>query len=437
MSFIKNISFTFGSQIVTSFLTFVASIYLTRILGSEGRGVYAIFINALAFATLFFGFSIQSSVIYLINSGKVELSRLLGSLFLFCFISTGAVFLALVLLIDVDLIYVALPENFQSPLYILLFVFMYMASLVNSVVAAIMSAFKRFTAQGVLSLIPAAFSLITYVLVYHFWLAEINGQGFRFVLIVTLASLILTTVFTGTFLARELGITPSLSLLHLRDLRILFAFSLVAYFGNVLQVLSYRLDFWFVDFYSGKSQLGIYSLATQLVQLLWLLPNAAATVLYSHAASKSSTDAIRLAQKLAGTVLFATVVCSGGLAIVFHFSITDLYGSEFGQAVPLILILIVGTIPFSIATILGAFFASRGQYKTNLYGAMGGFLISLVLYPSLIRSYGVWGGAWASSISYITNTAILIYFARKHGMSLKEMLMDYKSFRLRTTDYDR
>ena len=53
----------------------------------------------------------------------------------------------------------------------------------------------------------------------------------------------------------------------------------LAYLAMLLQFLNYRVDYWIVQHFRGDEALGLYSLASSLAMMLWMLPRAAASVL--------------------------------------------------------------------------------------------------------------------------------------------------------------
>jgi O-antigen/teichoic acid export membrane protein len=115
----------------------------------------------------------------------------------------------------------------------------------------------------------------------------------------------------------------------------------MAYLGNVATFFNYKLDFWIVDFYWGKPQLGIYSLASQLSQLLWVLPAAIATVLYSFASNCSQQQAVTYAIQLKQLAFYGTLILAGVGLLLAYFFIPVLYGKEFTEAFKLMKIFLL------------------------------------------------------------------------------------------------
>ena len=74
----KSIIQTILTQIPTQLFGIIAGIFITRILTTENRGVYAILMaNVNLFITLF-GFSMTTVIIYFLASKKLEIKQVLG-----------------------------------------------------------------------------------------------------------------------------------------------------------------------------------------------------------------------------------------------------------------------------------------------------------------------------------------------------------------------
>ena len=112
--------------------------------------------------------------------------------------------------------------------------------------------------------------------------------------------------------------------------------------------------------------LGIYSLAAQLSQLLWILPQAVASVLYSYASSSSQEEAINYTVQLKQLSFYGTLVFGLAGLVLAYFFISVLYGNEFTGAFHLMTIFVIGVIPFSIPQCWQVFLLQEGILKSVL-----------------------------------------------------------------------
>jgi O-antigen/teichoic acid export membrane protein len=406
----------------------VSSIFITRILGPEGRGENAIFTNSVAFAVLFFGFSINSTIVYFINSGKAKAEELLSTIILLMIASTIFVFIALNLLEYFGALHLALPLTIQTKSYKLIFTAIYFTSVLNGVLLAYLSTYKKFKAISIygtaLQLLPALF----YILMFFEILPYNHTDPFKSIVWVTFITAIISSIAIIVIFNSLLPIRPSNKLISVSMIRQFIFFSSMAYIGNIATFFNYKLDFWVMDAYQGKSQLGIYSLAVQLTQLLWLLPTAISTVLYSYASTGDRENAVKFTVQLKQIGFYGTLFLGIiGLALSYYF-IPILYGKEFTPAFNLMSLLIIGVIPFSIPRIIASLFAARGNFKISFLVSVYGFIISAVLYFTLIPLWGLYGGAIASSISYIFISIIAeIWFCKKYNVPYLNLFQINKS----------
>ena len=424
MSIKKNISFIFGSQIISTAIGFLSSIFITRILGSEGRGDNTIFTNSIAFSVLFFGFSINSTIVYFINSQKAKAEELLSTIIILILCSTILVYVTLDVLEYFNALYIALPPDIQSRSYKFIFSTLYFTTILNGVLQAFLSTYKKFKALSIygtaLQVVPATL----YCLMFYNIISFNHNDPFKSVIIVTFIVGITSSIAILILFARLLHIRPSKKLIPVSLLRQFIFFSSMAYIGNIVTFLTYKLDFWVVDFYRGKSELGIYSLAAQLSQLLWLLPQSIATVLYAYASSSEEQQAINYTTKLQQVAFYATLIFGvAGLGLAYFF-IPVLYGQEFAPAFHLMCIFMIGIIPFSITTVLASLYAARGNFKISFIISLIIFIFSSIMYLTLIPKFGLFGGAISSALAYLISSIISeLWFCKLYSVSTYNLLM--------------
>ncbi len=418
MSIKKSISFTFGAQIINTVIAFISSIIITRLLGAEGRGEYAIFTNSIAFGVLFFGFSISSTIPYFINSGKAKAEELLTTIIIFSLISTVLVYYTLFLLENTGKLHWVLPESIKSFQYKLIFTGIYLNTLLCGVLSTCLLTFKKFKEVSLYNVSFQVLPLFIYLLLYFKILPVDHTNPFTNLVIVTATISFISIMAILLLFIKIIPIRPMKKIIPFGLIKQFIFFSSMAYVGNVFQFFSYKLDFWIVDAYDGKKILGIYSLAVQLSQLLWILPQSLANVLYSYASSCKEQEALHVTlilKKIAfyGSLMFGII----GLVLSYFF-IPVLYGKEFTPVVNLMLIFLIGIIPFSIPTILASFFAARGFFKSSFYVAISVSIVTICFYFILIPGYGAMGAAVASVFSYLTSTIIFEYLMyKKYGIN--------------------
>ncbi len=416
----KDIVKVYLLQLLTVVVSFLASIFMTRILGSEGRGSFAIYSNASSFAVILFGFSIASTIPYYLNFKKISAEKIF-------FTSLSVLFCNLFLLIlSIGLISYFQHTNFIIPedklLYKVVFVAFFLFQLVYSILITLLNAYKKFIWVGLLNIFNIAIPFIFYCLIYFKIFDIKQEQDFLAVILFLLAAIIGSTGIGFYLFVRVSKFKFSFQLMSLLEAKEFILYSMLAYFGNIATFICYKLDFWVVDAYQGKAALGVYSLASQLTQMLWILPQTMASILYTYAASASEKEALQYTITLKKIATLITLVFAAiGMLLAIPL-IPVLYGNEFEPTSKLLAIQIIGAIPFCIPTILASFYASRGNFKISFYISVFVSLISMVLYFTFIPMWGSKGGAIASSCTYFLGAFISeYYFCRRYQISPKDL----------------
>jgi O-antigen/teichoic acid export membrane protein len=174
--------------------------------------------------------------------------------------------------------------------------------------------------------------------------------------------------------------------------------------------------------------LGFFCVGVVVWVLFWVLGCGLCCVVFSYASTGSRENAIKFTVQLKQIGFYSTLFFGIiGLTLSYYF-IPILYGKEFTPAFNLMSLLIIGIIPFSIPRIIASLFAARGNFKISFLVSVYGFIISTILYFTLIPLWGLYGGAIASSISYIFISIIAeIWFCRKYHVPYFNLFQINKS----------
>ena len=120
-----------------------------------------------------------------------------------------------------------------------------------------------------------------------------------------------------------------------------------------------------------------------------------------------------------------------GVAVVGRHFFTIVFGESFNKMQLPMLLLIPGIFSLSVAALLSAHFAGKGKVKINLYAAIIGLVVMVTGDFIFVPRYGIIAAAIISTVSYITNTAFVMwYFYRDHSIHFSDF------FRWRKSDYN-
>jgi O-antigen/teichoic acid export membrane protein len=226
---------------------------------------------------------------------------------------------------------------------------------------------------------------------YIFFIIYISGSIFQAIMLVATYHIKYIKPAFGAFLNQV-------------EFKLFFSYSFLAFITNILQYLAYRADYWFVDYFKGSTQLGLYSVSVRVAQLFWIVPGLFAAIIFPKVASKQTEGNSH--NFLALIRIMNTFNITAGL-ILYFFSpnlIVWIFGVEYSDSVTPFQILLPGVISFCITTVLASYFAGINKLKVNFWGTILCVLVILFLDFIFIPRLGIKGAAIASSIGYTLST---------------------------------
>jgi O-antigen/teichoic acid export membrane protein len=216
-------------------------------------------------------------------------------------------------------------------------------------------------------------------------------------------------VTAGFALAATRGIwhPPDVPPLLDEHARTLARLALVMGAVQVVNLISYRVELFVLLRLEGLGDVGVYSIAMQAAEALWLIPAAIATAVTAPAVHDAEPAARRL---IARSALRGLLYCGAAAAVVGlagPFLIPLLFGEDFsGASVPLALLL-PGVVVYGPVTILVVYLSvRRGRPRLSLAVSVVAMLVTIAAAFALIPPFGASGAAVASSIGYAAGAAL-------------------------------
>lgn len=194
--------------------------------------------------------------------------------------------------------------------------------------------------------------------------------------------------------------------------------SAVAYF------LLLRLDQALVLKWHGAAEVGIYSVAVHVGELLWLLPGAMTPLLvHSSAAAATDPDRDRTASRAVRLSLLVTLAVAVPLAMVAGPLLSLLAGGAYAGAAPALRALLPGIVIFAPGAVLSGDFIGRGKPHWNTQASLLTVAVNLGVGFLLVPQHGAVGAAWSSSIAYACGSLLMIVrFRQTTGLSIRTAL---------------
>lgn len=197
-------------------------------------------------------------------------------------------------------------------------------------------------------------------------------------------------------------------------LRLMWHYGMMNQLSHILQLLSFRMSFYFLDAWVDTASVGLYSNAVALMESVWLISKSIAVVQYARI---SNSEDEHYKQELTLSLNRAVLVIT--LAVVLVLSVLPsslwvwIFGPEFDGLPSLMRLLAPGTLFYTMALLFGHYFSGNGRYHLNTLASFAGLVVALLLSLLLIPSIGAAGAALASSLSYVTTAYWAFRFFRK------------------------
>jgi O-antigen/teichoic acid export membrane protein len=171
--------------------------------------------------------------------------------------------------------------------------------------------------------------------------------------------------------------------------------------SNVITFFGYRLDLLLLSAFASFDAVGYYVVAFTLAELLWLLPNALAAVIFPLVAASSEAGS-RGVPLLARATLWITVVLAAIGAIVAVPLVPLIFSAPFEASIQPLHLLIPGVLLFGAGKLLTAALAGFGKPGVATAANAVGLVVMVVLDIALVPRWSASGAAIASSVAYAT-----------------------------------
>ena len=239
------------------------------------------------------------------------------------------------------------------------------------------------------------------------------GGGVRAALAAWTLAHVLTAAF-ALVVARDLWLPVGPSPLLDRQGRTLLRLALLLGAVQVVNLIGYRIELFVLEWNDGVAAVGIYSIAMQAAEAMWLIPAALATAITGPAVHDDEHDASRLVRRSALKGLLYTAAVAVVVGVAAPFLIPLLFGSDFDAAARPLALLLPGVVAYAPVTVLVVYLSLRhGRPNLSLAVAVVAMVVTAGAALALIPRYGAEGAAGASALGYAVGSALAWYlFAR-------------------------
>jgi O-antigen/teichoic acid export membrane protein len=184
---------------------------------------------------------------------------------------------------------------------------------------------------------------------------------------------------------------------------------------QVVNLVSYRVELFILGREDGNAAVGVYSIALQAVESMWLVPAAIATAVTAPAVSaRDDRAAARLVARSSLRALVLAGLVAVAVGAIAPFVIPAVFGEEFDGAVWPLELLLPGVVAYAPVTVLVVYLSiRRGRPWSSLAVSVASMLVTIAAALVLIPGHGARGAAVASSIGYGAGAVLAwAFFAR-------------------------
>ncbi|MFT6946628.1 MAG: O-antigen/teichoic acid export membrane protein [Vicingaceae bacterium] len=396
---IGNIINTVSTRITLAVLSIVLLLLNSNVLGTEGLGTIGIIVLEITIYLLISNVICGGSLIY--YSSRKKVNELMIAAYLWILLSAGAYYL-IISLVPV------LSSDYLNSIVLLGFL--------QSVITANLSLLagqQRFKVFNLVALSQAIIQ-ISSLCIFFFLLDERSIASF---IQSTLIAYSFAVVFS--FIRLIPTIEKEIKLPTLALFKELIHYGFYLQIANVTQLMNYRLNYFLLDYFSGRASVGQFMAGVQLSEGLLLPSKSIGTVQYAKISSqKSKTKAARLTVTLLKVTLLLTIPITVLLILLPEVVYTTLLSADFNRTPEVISVMGIGIIALAGEIILSRYFSGTGQQKINAVSSTVGLAVTVIAGFTLIPIYGLLGAAACASLSYLS---IFIFLLIKiiRGTSLK------------------
>jgi len=407
---------TFATRVGIVLINVPTSILVARLLGAEGQGIYA---SAIILPTMF-AFAgmlgVDSAHTFLLSKKRYRPSEINGQ----------ALLLTLILSVIIVALYLGFlrlygPARADAGLRGTLTL---AAAIVPVILAkyfaiAFLLGLERIRRFNLANALQAA-TLLGFMCVNLF----LMRGGPRGAVVAYLASEVTVSLVALGAALRAAGGGPLIERPP-RDLtRRSVVYGLQGHVGNILVLFTYRFDMFLVLSMAGLRAQGLYSIAVILAEKLSHIPDSIQVVLFPKLSSLETADADELTPRVTRNSLLVTAAAGLVLYLLSRPLLLLFYGTEYIDSLRAFQVLIPGVVLLSVAKILSTDFSGRDKRIYYTGATAIAFSINVVLCLLWIPGFGIIGAAWASTLAYAAQAAIMLaFFRRLSGRGVLESVL--------------
>lgn len=401
----KNIFYNLLTKFFLIFIKFAITIFTSRFLGAEGRGIFVLVNQIVGIANTFISISCGEGLIYYLNKSQNYKKKIF---FITIFLILVFSLISSIILISLNILF---PNEIIDIKYKIIVLALVIPVMTEYFLYSVLKGFKLFSNYNKISILTRT---ILFLLICSSIL--VDGD-------VTLNCLIFYTI--GYFLNLIIyfvyffKITVKKLFYKSKDLYKVIKYSSKIHLINFITELEYKIDNFIIVFFLDLKAVGIYSIAVTIAQLVFYVTNSINTIVFPYVSSNlkiiKKDEVILDMVKLSFT---STIIILFPLVLAGFYVFPFIFGAEFLESYYIFLILAFGILAESISRVIITWFKGLNKTKELLNISVSCIILNIILNFYLIPILGLKGAAISSVVTYSLRM-ILILIRFRHYVKFK------------------
>jgi len=407
--FVRKVMETYATRIVLMGFGLATTVIVARILGPEGRGLYAVGAATGMLGVQFGNLGMHTANVYHVARDPALLDRLAGNSIAVSFGVGGmlAIFLAVIFLLYPNLISLHGSALFLALIWIPF-------GLAYLLIQSLMLGLHDVRGYNLFEMVSRVLPLVLIGA-----MAWIGLGGVASFLAAGVVTLIVTCMWMWCRLVGPDGARPSVSLPLFRGS---IRYAIKAYLAAFFAFLVLRADLFMVEHMRGAEQAGYYSIAASMADYVSVIAAIVGTILFPKlSAMKEIGPKLRLTYKAVWATVGLLLPILTAAAFLAKPVVRLLFGGAFLPTSQAFVLLMPGMLFLGMNTVAVQFLNSIGYPKSVviIWGLCTIFNIGLNFWA--IPRYGIAGASAVSSLSYFLAFFFILRVIRGIGLKLRSL----------------
>ncbi|TJY72368.1 lipopolysaccharide biosynthesis protein [Arthrobacter sp. CAU 1506] len=173
----------------------------------------------------------------------------------------------------------------------------------------------------------------------------------------------------------------------------LFRYGMVLWPGALTGILLMRADQLLLAPLAGVAELGIYAVAATIAEVSLVFNAAVKDVIFSAESADQDEHRLGAAARISTLI---TVLVAAGLIALSAWAVPQFFGTDFLPAVPVLCVLLAGTVLGNPGSVAGAGLGARGRPGLRSWSLGAALLANVLLLMLLAGPWGAMGAAIAA-----------------------------------------